>query len=212
MKPVTKATKALVTIPSPGAVALAGPAEADVQAYVTTALEALALIMGDGQPADDSVLGALDAAVDRTVGEMARELCTIVGSDRLRFIGQIKVAPGEPPGHLVVTGGASGTAARLLTDALTADAIFSGLFQDAETRARALALGRIALQARDALAATPDQAEVLWEWLCERGERTKTATFCFTFSDRHGGAILDDAVGRPLGAWGLAAASRVAAE
>lgn len=171
---------------------------ADVHAYAETVLEALAVLAG---LPGDATLAALDAALDAAMAEMAHEARQVIGGRRLCVFGPLGVTAHPDGPGFTVAGGVTEAVAGHLAEALSGDPLFTDLFHRREAEARALALGRAAVQARDAVAASPDQAEVLWEWLCERGERTRTAVFRFTLCDGQGSATLADAVGRPLGTW-----------
>lgn len=181
---------------APAAVSAPPPAP-DVQGYADVALQGLALVLAEQRPtvvpsAAGDLIGLLDAAVEDTVQVLAGHLHRQAGTSGLG------AGPLELTADARGVGLLRGPSVRLVTTDPTVEA----LFHKAETLARALALGRVVVHAQAALAESPDQAEVLWEWLCERGERTKTAALQITVKDGTASASLTDAKGRALGAWG----------
>lgn len=197
----------------PGTAAVCMP---DIRGYVAAALQGMAHVLretGRLVPEDragdaSALLDLLDAEVEAAVQDVARHLCDAAGPG-LYFLQPVEVCGG--PDGVSVTGpsllGSESLPGTLVLDRPDAH----DRFQAAETMARALALGRTVLQAEAILAASPDQAEVLWEWLCERGERAKTATFRLTLCRGRGAACLCDARDRQLGTWGMQASLLVAA-
>lgn len=206
-----------MSAPAPTLVGTAAVCLPDIRGYVAAALQGMAHVLretGRLAPEEDragdtsALLDLLDAEVEAAVQDVARHLCDAVGPG-LHFLQPVEVCGG--PEGVSVTGpsllGSESLPAALALDQPDAN----DRFQAAETMARALALGRTVLQAEAILAASPDQAEVLWEWLCERGERAKTATFRVTLCRGRGVACLYDARDRQLGTWGMSDSLRVAA-